>query len=231
MPSTILGEHGTVFPTGTTAQRPTAAEGMIRYNTTTSTLEIYAGGVWKSITLTAGVASSGGPTTFNSSGTFTTGGSTTAVSILVVGGGGAGGYDRGGGGGAGGLLYGANVPVSASTAYTVTVGGGASANSSYTSAQPAGGNSQFGNFIAYGGGGSLNGGWTSGTDNRNGGSGAGSPGGGQGPGTATQTTQGAATGYGNGGGTTFLISMRWWRWRRCIRSKLRQAVARLVMAV
>jgi hypothetical protein len=36
------------LPVGTTAQRPTAVVGMIRYNTTTATTEIYNGTSWVS---------------------------------------------------------------------------------------------------------------------------------------------------------------------------------------
>tara|TARA_A100001015_G_scaffold321226_1_gene450888 strand:- start:575 stop:1069 length:495 start_codon:yes stop_codon:yes gene_type:complete len=40
------------IPVGTTSQRPSsAANGMIRYNTTTNEFEIYANGAWKSSTL------------------------------------------------------------------------------------------------------------------------------------------------------------------------------------
>lgn len=37
------------LPTGTTGQRPTGANGMIRYNTTTSKVEAYAGGAWTAL--------------------------------------------------------------------------------------------------------------------------------------------------------------------------------------
>jgi hypothetical protein len=41
---------GTIrLPNGTTGQRPTPADGMIRYNTSTSGFEGYAGGAWGSI--------------------------------------------------------------------------------------------------------------------------------------------------------------------------------------
>ena len=36
-------------PVGTTAQRPTAQTGMLRYNSTTSRLEYYNGTAWVSI--------------------------------------------------------------------------------------------------------------------------------------------------------------------------------------
>ena len=37
------------LPVGTTAQRPTAQTGMLRYNSTTSTLEYYNGSSWISL--------------------------------------------------------------------------------------------------------------------------------------------------------------------------------------
>ena len=42
MPSTLLGEHATTIPTGTTAERPASpVDGMLRYNTTINKLEYY----------------------------------------------------------------------------------------------------------------------------------------------------------------------------------------------
>ena len=48
MPSTILGEKAIVIPAGTTAQRPTPAEGMFRFNTDTGVkaVEHYNGTRW-----------------------------------------------------------------------------------------------------------------------------------------------------------------------------------------
>jgi hypothetical protein len=37
------------YPAGTTAQRPTPSAGMMRYNSTTNTLEYYNGSAWVSI--------------------------------------------------------------------------------------------------------------------------------------------------------------------------------------
>jgi hypothetical protein len=52
-----VGVGGTAYfksPSGTTAQRPASpANGMQRYNTTTSKLEAYAGGAWKTVGYTA----------------------------------------------------------------------------------------------------------------------------------------------------------------------------------
>lgn len=37
------------FPVGTTAQRPSASTGMMRFNSTTNTLEYYNGTAWVSL--------------------------------------------------------------------------------------------------------------------------------------------------------------------------------------
>ena len=37
------------YPAGTTAQRPTPSAGMMRFNTTTATMEYYNGSAWVSI--------------------------------------------------------------------------------------------------------------------------------------------------------------------------------------
>ncbi|HLP20238.1 MAG TPA: GEVED domain-containing protein, partial [Chitinophagales bacterium] len=82
------------------------------------------------------------------------------VEVLVVGGGGGGGMDMGGGGGGGGVVY-TTYPVTSGQAISVTVGGGgAGAPAACSGSQPcghqytipasAGGNSVFGNIIAYG---------------------------------------------------------------------------------
>ena len=46
---TFSGTEAITVPVGTTAQRPTAAQGMIRYNTTDSVFEGYTGSAWGSI--------------------------------------------------------------------------------------------------------------------------------------------------------------------------------------
>ena len=87
-----------ILPNGTTNNRPTGVNGMIRYNTTAAVLEGYISGAW--VTIKAG---------------------TYSISYLIVAGGGGGG--RGSGGGAGGFLTGTAV-VSGGTVYTATVGAG-----------------------------------------------------------------------------------------------------------
>jgi hypothetical protein len=102
-----------------------------------------------------------------------------SIEILVVGGGGAGGL---GGGGAGGLIN-TNTTLSAGTTYSIIVGAGGSNNShdSYYSGSD-GSNSQFGSYVAIGGGGGAgavdstgdcpNGCWLAGRDGGSGGGGS-----------------------------------------------------------
>lgn len=42
----------TILPAGTTAQRPTGSNGLIRYNSTTSQVEFYANGAWANVSTT-----------------------------------------------------------------------------------------------------------------------------------------------------------------------------------
>ena len=97
-------------------------------------------------------------TTFNSSGTLTTASQTTSVEYLVIAGGGGSGSGNGsGGGGAGGYRTASGFSVSASTAYSITVGaGGAAADGSSAD----GSNSVFSSITSTGGGGG--GGYTDG---------------------------------------------------------------------
>jgi hypothetical protein len=83
----------------------------------------------------------------------------TQIELLVVGGGGTGGSNNAGGGGAGGLIYNNAYPVTPGQTYTVTVAAGGvwtqANNAGATGA--TGGNSVFGNLVAYGGGGGMGG--------------------------------------------------------------------------
>lgn len=47
---TFNSQGAMTVPVGTTGTRPTAVNGMIRYNTTTNKLEAYAGGIWQDLT-------------------------------------------------------------------------------------------------------------------------------------------------------------------------------------
>jgi hypothetical protein len=204
--------NGIRLPNGTTAQRPTGANGMIRYNSTIEGVEEYRGGAWHNLsgtfsgsggtTYTSGVytihkfTSSGG-ITFNSAG---------QVDVLVVAGGGGGGTNaniRGSGGGAGGLIYITGYPVTGSS-YTVGIGAGGAEDASGTNSTFAGNSTT---LTAIGGG---KGGDDDGSDDgQPGGSGGGNwyPGYPGAPGTQpTNTNNGSttypSTGFGYPGGTS-----------------------------
>ena len=116
--------------TGSTAQRPGApVVGMMRFNTTTSLMEVYTSAGWQSSTndqvATGGsIVTTGGYTihTFTSAGTFTPTYSG-PVETLIVAAGGAGAAGIGGGGGGGGLIFATGVAVNAGQAYPIAVGG------------------------------------------------------------------------------------------------------------
>jgi hypothetical protein len=163
IPTTTLDVGGTAaikIPVGTTAQRPTPADGMMRLNTTTGKLEYYNSG-WNSV---GGIVATGGTVTevggyrihtFTSSGTFTitSGGS---VEYLVVAGGGGGGQGyQAGGGGAGGFRTGSLAVPAGSITVTVGAGGagGPGSGGSTTSKGSNGFDSVFSTITSIGGGG------------------------------------------------------------------------------
>jgi len=160
----VAGTGSIKIPVGTTAQRPTAVNGMLRINSETGRLEYAVGSSWNGL---GAVSATGGNTvadiggyrihTFTSSGTLTVvvGGN---VEVLVVAGGGGGGKHSGGGGGGGGVVYAASYAVSGGQPITVTVGAGGASYGGYYPAQGGGvgtngGNSVFGTLVALGGGG------------------------------------------------------------------------------
>ena len=113
-----MGAGGIQLPIGTTDQRPIApTNGMMRFNSTKGSLEVYYGGTWlilasTTITATGGnsIVTTGGYKyhTFTSSGTFTVTSGVGGVDFLVVAGGGSGGGHNGGlyeGGGGGAKVY------------------------------------------------------------------------------------------------------------------------------
>lgn len=166
-----------ILPVGNTAQRPgTAANGAMRFNTSSSSVEVYNGTQW----LTLGTAA------------YT-------ANYLVVGGGGGGNPGgtisaqayNGGAGGAGGLISGTTT-LTPATVYTITVGSG---GSSSANGLPS---SAFG-VTALGGG--LGGGTAAvgyaGYPGGSGGGGCNSPSGTGGAGTNGQGNAGGA-GYGSG---------------------------------
>jgi len=176
-------------PSGTTAQRPTAANGMLRYNSDTYALEAYVNGSWVRL-------AANGP-------------AYTVSYLMVAGGGGAGSYYAGAGGGAGGMLSG-TTGLTPGTKYTATVGGGgAGAATLYTVPGDNGTNSSFTGLtstVGGGGGGSnLNqAGVSGGSGGGEAGTGSGSyPG--PGSGTSGQGNRGGyhnqnPPNYGSGGG-------------------------------
>ena len=83
-----------IFPVGTTAQRPTPANGMVRYNTTTVALEAYSNNTWVPFV----------------------GFYSYSISYLIVAGGGGGGAGGGGSANAGGNGYQGIVIISLATA-------------------------------------------------------------------------------------------------------------------
>jgi len=171
-----------VLPIGTTEQRPTATNGMMRYNSSINggSIEAYLGGNWVTI----------------ASANY-------QVGFLIVAGGGGGGGRIGAGGGAGGVLVG-NIAQSVipGSSYTVVIGAGGTAGAAQVNGPGGdGGNSSVFSFVAVGGGGGA------GTDSLPGRSG-GSGGGGSRVslaalgGASTQSTppSGLVTAYGNAGG-------------------------------
>jgi len=212
--NTTISDTGFLqLPAGTTAQRPGAAAGQMRYNTTTGQAEFYNAGVaaWVGTPAT-GVVATGGTvydvdvegTTYRVHVFTTTGNSSFTVSqngpveYLIVGGGGSGGNDHGGGGGGGGLIQGTTTVTP--QVYTITVGAGAASapavrNNTTSRGTNGGTSSAFGVTALGGGGGGGSNGSTS-SNGRSGGSGGGSSG------FGSPRTPGLGTsGQGNNGGT------------------------------
>lgn len=130
---TATGDMGTgaiQLPRGTDAQRPTAIEGQIRYNSTIKTVEFYNGIRW--VNISTGLI----------------------AEVLIVGGGGSGGNRYyAGGGGAGGLIYNPAL-ILAPGNYPVVVGQGGVATTSNVCVKGVNGNnSSFLTYVAFGGGG------------------------------------------------------------------------------
>jgi len=145
------------LPKGTVANRPTTTPTIVRWtNTGTQAVSVLTGSA----------------TTTTTSWTCPSG--VSSIEVLVVAGGGGGGSTyHAGGGGAGGLIYRSVYPVTASTAYTVTVGaGGAGGTSGLPGARGSNGsNSVFDTLTAIGGGGGAS--YGANSSGANGGSGGG----------------------------------------------------------
>lgn len=131
-PTAVSGQANTAtdyfgLPSGSTAQRPASpADGMMRYNTTTSQSEVYQSGTWVA---------------------FATSSASSVNYLIVAGGGGA----SSGGAGAGGMLTGTS-SVSAGTTYTITVGGGGTGVAVNSNSGTNGGDSAALGLTAIGGG-------------------------------------------------------------------------------
>ena len=204
--TTFGGTSHISLPSGNTAQRPTGAAGMIRYNSQLSKMEFHNGTDWVQFkdnffSATGGTTSTFGAYTlhtFTSNGTFAVTGSGT-IDILVVAGGGQGGLPNasdnyGGGGGAGGLVWYTSFEVSAGN-YSIVVGDGGAQTSSGSGNRRGndGSNSTaFGLTALGGGGGGGQGGTTAGRDGGSGG-GGGYP---SGFGSALQPSQSNSLGSG-----------------------------------
>ena len=175
-------------PVGTTAERPVSpTTGSMRYNTTTSALEIHLGGRWQQVSVSD---------------------YTVTVDYLVVAGGGGGGggaSGAGGGGGAGGYRTDTGLSVNKNTPITITVGSLGSGGT-FSTFGTKGGNSQFSTIIATVGG---RGGYVSPAQSAgNGGSGGG--GGGNGTSTFGNGNEGNFTPIeGNNGGSNNLTISNW----------------------
>ena len=116
---------------GTTAERPTGAEGLFRFNTTTGYPEWYD------------TSSSSWLNFYQPK---------PSVEYLVIAGGGGGGYQQGGGGGAGGYLSGTTI-ISTGILYSCSIGGGGAAATTGGTNALNGGSSFFSTFTTLGGGG------------------------------------------------------------------------------
>ncbi len=131
-------------------------------------------------------ASTGGHTSFTSSGSWTAPTGVTSVDYLVVGGGGGGASASGGGGGGAGAFRSGTLSVTPGTTYSITVGAGGAGGSNSVGAN--GSDSVFSSITSNGGGG---GGTSTGSANGNASGGGGGNGG----------SAGAGGTYGNAGGS------------------------------
>jgi hypothetical protein len=190
------------LPSGTTAQRPTGAAGMIRHNSSNGFIEYWDTNSSQWIGIGAVAATGGTVTTYTGfkAHTFTSSGTLTVqsaglIDYVIVAGGGAGGCWHAGGGGAGGMLTG-SVSVSAGT-YSITIGAGGAGGT--TSVGNNGGDTTAFGLTAIGGG---RGGNYNTTQPGSGGSGSGGNGF-SGFDTAGSGTAGQGNSGGNGNGSHF----------------------------
>jgi len=215
---TITLSSGLTLPVYTSSPdtRPTHSVGRTIFDNTSGTIQVSDGSSWISAGTSGGglISATGGEISFDGNYkvhtfydpgqyNFNVTGAAAGASaeVLVVAGGGAGGT-IGGGGGGGGVCHHSSYPLSVG-AYDVVVGaGGVAPMGGYATPKGVpGGDSEFGNHTAYGGG--PGGAWSGSTNEQ--GTPGGSGGGGTGPGPDAQggsATQGIAPGgsvYGNAG--------------------------------
>ena len=180
------------------------ATGTLIYNSSTSTMQVYQGTKWDTLSNVVFAPTGGNATytfgsytvhAFTSNGNFVVNTSGTVDVLIVAGGGGGGATSRthyngawAGGGGAGGVLYTTGVSVTAQT-YSIVIGGGGAVGSN-------GSNSTALGLTAIGGG---RGGGTTSSSNWTGGSG-GSGGGGLGDQPGPYQGGSGTSGQGNAGG-------------------------------
>ena len=148
---TITGYTGAInLPVGTTAQRPTGAAGMLRYNTSIFALEFWNDNTseWEALPAASPFVNptlTTGQTAYTSPGTYSwvCPADVYYVNVVAVGAGGGGFYSPSGGagGGGGGLGWINNYPVTPGNSYTVVVGAGGDGGSSSNGS--AGENSYF----------------------------------------------------------------------------------------
>lgn len=158
------------LPVGSQGQRPSASQGMVRYNSdhSNASLEFYDGSQWRPVTgFSEGTVGTGGNSIvygnngishmFTSTGSHTfTPTFTGNVRVLVVGGGGGSGYDWAGGGGGGGVIYERAYPVTAGSGISINVGSGTGSHygPGWSQGSTPGNPSSFAGLTAVGGGGS-----------------------------------------------------------------------------
>ena len=206
---TMDGTGAIRLPVGTTGERPSGSNGMLRYNTSLHQTEEYRNGNWYGLSnltsVTGGTTTTSGSYTihtFTSSGTLTVSGNEkSGVDYLLVAGGGGGGSSRAGGGGGGGMTVTTGATLAAGS-YTITVGAGGGGSTSTGLPGATGSSTSIGGVASVvGGGGGGGGGGGADRPGKSGGSGGGgSDGYSGGAGTSGQGSNGGGSSGSSGGG-------------------------------
>jgi len=136
------------------------ATGEIIYNASDSSMQVWTGTLWETVTFKPPINVSGGTVsgsarsgyvthTFTSSGSLVTDGQLTSAEVFVIGGGGGGGGNRyGAGGGAGGANYGTGITLTATT-HPVLIGNGGSGGTAQGPSSPQGSKGSDGGSSAF----------------------------------------------------------------------------------